>query len=900
MANKVRRNYKRVFVSRSQLRQSLQRTGIVGRGLKNFPNRAFIGTTHISVFSEGIKKLDEIKESPGRLSLDIADLTPNELTQLLDRCTSLPALAIKASWLRELPPLNRFTNLETIELDCPRLNTLEAKYLPSSLKNLTIQSERLEAIDPEIFSLPLENLQLKCDDLTSIDIPNSDSLNYLHVAGAELREINFGGELSKLKNLKVDSNEFKIIPNNWQHLSSLESLVIEAPIEDVVCDFAFLKYLKKIVFLQFRTLDYQFVAPLHHCLQSAHIEIYHTNGTQKWLDWSLFNQLETLYLWNVSVAANVLCQGQMPVLQQLTLESCSIERIDHILKNSPQLRSVSILKCAKPIQLADVLENTPWLESLAISYTPLYPLPNTSPTHDYIHTIRLNTNYLEINDLSWFLRLKKLRYVGISGNKIAKHHAFLLPKFIKFQYYGLSLPALKFRKKKEFIKLCSQIERTNLTRSEKEKWVDYFAQLEQVKIEDNLLWKDFLDLSQINYAPLRKLWQTKLDKMTTDTASTLDVNTKIYLTGNLRNTSTQWRERLATLGFAYAKTYSADVTHVLIGVNCKESELLKEKNFYPLSEAQLEQYFNEQQPKFLQQVALQNVDNQMVENVKQLLGDGNNESTLVGLQMVKNGGLPMELVENILVIQKTSTVGAIRSECRKLLELNAPTTLLPLVRDQLSFKMIHRSRIKENDIRKHLRKLAKRVSVSAAAHLSCLLFEYFQMGLRFALAEPVEESYRKRALNLLLTDRVLNYNQGINYQAWRKNYQGEYVQRNSGGVKIPFPALDLLEQPITILNIANCKYNKLPEAIAKFRQLCSLDCSYNYLREIPTSMIELQHLEEINLAHNSFSRFPMILSELPRLRKIDLRHNPTYNPKRIKLEVPKAFIRKLPDCKVML
>jgi internalin A len=78
---------------------------------------------------------------------------------------------------------------------------------------------------------------------------------------------------------------------------------------------------------------------------------------------------------------------------------------------------------------------------------------------------------------------------------------------------------------------------------------------------------------------------------------------------------------------------------------------------------------------------------------------------------------------------------------------------------------------------------------------------------------------------------------------------------------------------LTILDLSDNKFTKLPETVATLRNLEKLDLEGNQLSSLPESIINLQNLTILNLRNNRFASLPDFIAELQNLTILNLDEN---------------------------
>ncbi len=268
--------------------------------------------------------------------------------------------------------------------------------------------------------------------------------------------------------------------------------------------------------------------------------------------------------------------------------------------------------------------------------------------------------------------------------------------------------------------------------------------------------------------------------------------------------------------------------------------------------------------------------------------------------MLKTGGVPEKLIEDLIVIQKISFHSKVKKEAKTLLLNNAPSKYMPLINDSRRFQFIE-ERVSEQRIKSHLNKVAKKTSKEAATQLSIIFYKKLKKGLRFVLHRYLNPcSQRTEALNLLVEDGCLNLRQGLGYRNWKNISaipdKGTPLKWSIG---TGIDALKLHPKTQEII-FHNCKIKILPKEFGNFRALKKIDLSYNFLEKLPLEFSKLENLEYLDLSGNGFFEFPKILARIPNLKFLDLRQNRPEELHLKKLKIPIEVKTALPNCEILV
>lgn len=369
----------------------------------------------------------------------------------------------------------------------------------------------------------------------------------------------------------------------------------------------------------------------------------------------------------------------------------------------------------------------------------------------------------------------------------------------------------------------------------------------------------------------------------------------VFINGTTTLKKGEIKDKLEAIGIKYATKYSDKVTHVLVGKNPSEFDIQR-ADVQILIENYLQKYLSQTAPDFLEQ-AEQEGDTAMSKSVMQFLESEDANSTLVGLEMLKTGGVPESVLPALLVMQKSYDNAKIRGAAKKLLERYGPAKWLPLLSSRLIFKSIGKG-AKETDNYNRLIKLEKEISFEAAAELSLLFYQKYERGLRFLVKRGTKGgAFHMQAYQAMYREECLHLSSGVGYTDWRTrgNLDTYYGSIGMVNMSISFPKDINKLGKITEIDLHNVKVKALPKGITNLVDLQKVDASFNGLKSLPQGLKKLNKLEELDLSFNDFSDFPDRVVELTGLKKLDLR-----NQKNKQLKVPESVQKALPDCEILV
>ena len=289
-----------------------------------------------------------------------------------------------------------------------------------------------------------------------------------------------------------------------------------------------------------------------------------------------------------------------------------------------------------------------------------------------------------------------------------------------------------------------------------------------------------------------------------------------------------------------------------------------------------------------------------IANLRRLLDTGDEANCKMAVEIMKGGGVPVSMYEDILVYSKTLPQANLRALMRKLLEKQGVLAWENLIGDTTAFVNIETA--KEKDIREKMAKMSKSVGLEETALLGYMLFKRYRKGLSFILTYRQKNPYRLTALELLTQGDTFDLHTGIGYHNW-KNDKPESIILSKVDTKVKFPSDHPRVSELRVLNFHNCKFKEIPDAISAFENVEEMDLSVNNLVGLPAAFASLTKLRKLDLSSNRLTTFPQVLLAMPQLKELDLRYNDNnaiFLSQASRLLIPDDFYVQVPDCKVLV
>ena len=550
-------------------------------------------------------------------------------------------------------------------------------------------------------------------------------------------------------------------------------------------------------------------------------------------------------------------------------------------------------------------------ESLALDLFPNWEIPKNWSAMKKLSEINFSGMGHVFNDFDFIDTLPKLRKLGIPGHEIQSPNVLLRKKAVPLTSHpnfkdragytiGVAYNQPFVLPNKEMLSIAGALGKSILSQAEKEyffKKITGVKRLKDLKFTDR---DELIALMNVSHTRLRSVVQAKLNELCNQSVGTPSLNEKslLYIAGKPERSKTEIKKKLKELHISLASKPTELITHLVVCKSPKEYKELKDKNLVLVSEQALYQIFSEDAPGFIEEAVISG-DTGVSDNIQQLIYSDEITNVNLGLEMLKNGGVPDELVEALLVVFKTCPDSKARGLAKKLLLRNAPTELLPLINDSQRFTNLHQ-KVKAQEINKKLEKIARTTSRDLAAKMSLLLHGRFKKGLRYILyhfKKPCAE--RTLALRAMMEGTHFDFASGLGFTTWHGK-DPETIAFFNMKAPAKFP-IDVVEHVplIETANFHNCKFASLPINFGNMKDLKKLDLSYNFLSSIPKSVEKMTQLEHLDLRMNKFKTFPSTLLRLPNLKTLDLRHN-RLDHEFVPVEIDNEVRNALKNCEILV
>ncbi|MFK7774101.1 MAG: BRCT domain-containing protein [Saprospiraceae bacterium] len=851
---------------------------------------------YITNFQEEFSaKLNDLKTAKYIRLVD-SEMTLEQYDMVFKEATQVARLQITNHKIKSLPNLKHLDQLNHLDLTCPNIESLPEQNFPSTIWQFNYNAGKLHQLPDYIWKIEnLRQIWIKNEEIVEMKIPSGSLIRSVYIITPKLEKLEIGKTQPKLGQLEISSRSLKKIGSSFSNLTELYTLKIKAPIEEVNCDFSQVTGLSEVRLDGWNLEDYDFMNTIQ---KMYFLEI--SRSKKKWKNLPDIKQWKNINrLWISDCLDTTLTDSEIEgqSLIQLYIRNSNIKFEPKFFKNCQRLSDVQ-LENIPPVNFAECVR---YLNKSTGHFfcgeTELIDFNNIPEgiEADWSY-LTLSKNNIEHHDLDFLDHLPKLKLLRTWNNPIYSAHVFLKKRTVPIEKMPETIEGFKYKNVKQFCSLCSSIEKSDLPQEDKEFFVNYLMGRTKLDVNKTWNWETILKATNITLLAFRKKLMALIDEKVEAVKSEnpLNQNSIIYISGKPNMKITELKKQVKELGLQLESKYSDKVTHVVIGTKSPDYHFFADKKFTPITDVDLQKQFADSQPQFLKETLekQEGAAPEMLENLERLLQSSDIINVKVGLEMMKNGGMPPQIFDTLLLVQKTTVDAKIRNAAKDMLEIHADAEWKPLVRDRLSFKMVNNPHKSEVDIRRQFKAIAKKLNPTIAGKFSMMMFQKIGKGLRYSLTAGLKKELKVEAYQLLLTDHHFDFSKGLGFSERPKD-PNSYDEYNLPEMSVALPVLALELGEIHSLDLTNCRYNALSQKITKFKDLKHLNLSINEMSSLPDYFDALQNIVTIGLRENKFSVFPEVFGKLPNLKKVDFRNNRN-------VVVPDWFLKANPDCEVLV
>jgi len=636
-----------------------------------------------------------------------------------------------------------------------------------SITRLNIEIGKGQSIDENIWEIPMISLNIRScsQENFSLKILQNTALQALNIEG-DFSELPQGiYHLPKLERLRIISQQLHDIPEEQHHLPVLKFLTIQnAPLTKIPASFfaglniaEFEIYsnvceelpallsdcenltninlsapLKKgipnlsntaLKYATFSNLNGEYYEACQLPASINWVRITSKNSLKTFPDLSLCNQINSI---NISKGEKYpKLSDDLSKLKEVTFQQILQDALPPNLSTAFNLKSIHVRQCPI-IEIPDFITKIVGLRELSLYGTKIKNIPEDWASFDSLEDFTLGSDVLSIPSVEFIHKFKKLKTLNLTetynrqrlsitsvssgpGMPVTRQPLLVdkysligkkrLPVFANNHLlrgcrflpvnYGGGTRSKRI-KTQTFLDFCSALGKSKLSRTDQEYFFDLFWDTPTVQNLPVFDFQTFLKALNINFRPLAQMLQRRL------------------------------------------------VREVLL------------QHFVTLKLVKSPVAFASHDPeKFL----LQADSKPMLDNVRVFLRNDRSQNVLLGLQMLKTGGVPADMAEELLLLAKTHPFPEVRTDAKELLEGIMPAEWRELLENKLVFHT-DPDEIKQGFWETQLTKLSKSINPKLAAFFGLLVRS--KHSENSGTATDIDEFLFAIASSLGLDDKLLS------------------------------------------------------------------------------------------------------------------------------------------------
>ncbi len=698
------------------------------------------------------------------------------------------------------------------------LQHLSLHIQPSGRKNTSF---------PDVFfslqkleSLTIEGLEMEALPLNFGDL---QELQSLHFIGCSFDDFSALSRLPKLVDITFTS--CAKVPQNWEGLQHLERLQFRNSSLESLPELLYdLKNLRELVAtIRTKTLDPR-LSRLRNLqtlgLNSGQLESLPDDIFKGW------GKLERLYLNSNQLLALPASVSQLRTLKEIGITNNALSALPTTWA-SKNLRELSIYG-NKISHLPDWVADLPKLENLYAAENQLSALPAGLEQLPALRRLSLDKNPLPLSQALKMLASDSLR--AFSADAL---HANFARKNGRFLELFQSLPYEKAHRLDLYTLLSAETTEA--------------AQAPMSAI---------LQASRSNDPLLNEAAQAQLASRYAQSPKPLHRGASLQVRGDVPFKKTDIKERLQALGIAYSPTLKADTTHVVVGKKNKDTS--EREGLIWLSAADLDQFFKREEAQYIAQADTKAEEGKhTIAQLSALLLSPDSPTVQVGVEMLKGGGVPKELITALFAVFKNPKLDSkMRADVKKMLLLNGSPQLIKnlalkgkLFSPHASPSTVHRVLLE----------------FIAGTELEGLKIAYylqkFGINTETSIAHLLPAAERLPYLRQLLQKKDYTITYSEQYPIWLQHAKEwaqlapEVLQISGTYYPKPIPPQVFACTNTQILHLSGCTLDKLPEDLLKLQKLTTLYLHNNLLSRLPDFLLkDMPNLKTIHAYNNPFSQ----------------------------------------------
>lgn len=562
--------------------------------------------------------------------------------------------------------------------------------------------------------------------------------------------------------------------------------------------------------------------------------------------------------------------GRWTALHELGLFGGTLAQLPDVFDKMPHLRNVRIcghkqLTALPPsfsrlgkleqvdftnnnfAQLPD-LQQSPLLSKLIAPMNALTDLPAWVTKLSQLEWLDLNFNQLT-SIPSGFERLLQLKHINLSDNSLKTLPMELLYSDSLEELHISSGLSPNFRKHhRAFFEAIHKNQIPPEHRSSL-----YYLLCKAKKETPTIPAAGLLYAMKTNEKLLMEPALAEIERRYAESGKPLTKGCEVVVVGTVPFKKPEMKARLQQVGIYSPAKPTAKTTHVVVGKKVEDVAALSREGLVFLSAIDLDKFLKNAEEQYL----IKNPETEIKEtkhNLSELLLSPDQSNVQLGLEILKTGGVPKEIITELFLIAKNPNFdNKVRKQARQFLELNASAALIKNLNLKEQFLTPNYTQEKiQTNIRIHLK----------GTELDTRKIAFYM----FAQQKNAELFY---AETLSPEERVAYMRQKL-----AKERNAINLSESPFWLEYPDELVQVAADVYAFVAIY-CGLSKFPAVICRLTALRHLNLSHNFFTAFPAAFVHLQALEELNIISTNIGSIPSYFySQMPNLKIIRIDGTP--------------------------
>ncbi len=343
---------------------------------------------------------------------------------------------------------------------------------------------------------------------------------------------------------------------------------------------------------------------------------------------------------------------------------------------------------------------------------------------------------------------------------------------------------------------------------------------------------------------------------------------QVFIIGKLSGTKTEAKNKLKGIGLSTGKKLTDETRFILVGNGAEIPYPWKDKAFIYFTEKELEEKSAEINPGFLQE---QEVPEDFVQNIRELIWSNDPKNESVALEIVRSGGLVEDIIQDMLVVAKTSSDKKVRAQYRRFLKGKISSD--------------HEA-ILSNPGRLNIGKYSPYSSYPhERMNIGSFIYTHYKRSGRFKLHflqyDDGSHPYRKQMIDELKSDWMAKSHyvrlpaltekefEELLSQDFFKGKLKRLVFSSNAMNRFPIETILKHKESINQIEIEGNGFDEttLPDAFFELYKLIHIKMTYKNLETISEKILSLKRLQELYIYSNHKVKFPKCAENMPKRKR---------------------------------